>query len=77
MLLFSIVCGQAHHCIPDVFTQASQQYAHAEMLCTKVSSITHYWQLRDIRLACHAGVLDGALPYGPAVADHCILTAGL
>lgn len=27
--------------------------------------------------ACHAGALNIALPYGPAVVDHCILTARL
>lgn len=26
---------------------------------------------------CSAGALNMALPYGPAVVDHCILTAGL
>ena len=33
--------------------------------------------ISDPQLPASAGALNTALPYGPAVVDHCILTAGL
>lgn len=35
------------------------------------------YTISDPQLPASAGALNTALPYGPAVVDHCILTAGL